>query len=80
MDKAVSIQTKILVSIASVFLLLTSISMLFMAERQKQMIQTLATEKTRDIANSYFDGLNAMMLTGVITSYSIHYTKLYDRS
>jgi len=64
MDKAVSIQTKILVSIASVFLLLTSISMLFMAERQKQMIQTLATEKTRDIANSYFDGLNAMMLTG----------------
>ena len=64
MDHAVSIQTKILVSIASVFLLLTSISMLFMAERQKQMIHTLATDKTRDIANSYFDGLNAMMLTG----------------
>ena len=64
MDNAVSIQTKILVSIASVFLLLMSVSMLFMAERQKQMIQTLATDKTRDIANSYFDGLNAMMLTG----------------
>jgi len=64
MDKAVSIQTKILVSIASVFLLLTSVSMLFMAERQKQMIQTLATDKALDIANSYFDGLNAMMLTG----------------
>ncbi|MGR8932094.1 MAG: methyl-accepting chemotaxis protein [Gammaproteobacteria bacterium] len=64
MNHSLSIQTKILLSIASVFLLLMSVSMLFMAERQKQMIQTLATDKARDIANSYFDGLNAMMLTG----------------
>jgi methyl-accepting chemotaxis protein len=64
MDNSSSIQTKILLSIASVFLLLMSVSMLFMADRQKQMIQTLATDKARDIANSYFDGLNAMMLTG----------------
>ena len=64
MNNALSIQTKILLSIASVFLLLMSITMLFMAERQKQMVQTLATDKAHDIANSYFDGLNAMMLTG----------------
>ena len=64
MDKSTSIQTKILLSIASVVLLLMSVSMVFMVERQKQMIETLATEKARDIANSYFDGLNAMMLSG----------------
>ena len=64
MANTLSIQSKILLSIAGVFLLLMSVSMLFMAERQKQLIQTLATDKARDIANSYFDGLNAMMLSG----------------
>lgn len=64
MNNSASIQSKILLSIASVFLLVMSVSLLFMAERQKQMVQTLATDKARDIANSYFDGLNAMMLTG----------------
>lgn len=64
MDNSASIQSKILLSIASVFLLVMSVSMLFMADRQKQMVQTLATDKARDIANSYFDGLNAMMLSG----------------
>jgi methyl-accepting chemotaxis protein len=64
MDNTASIQSKIMLSIASVFLLVMSVSMLFMAERQKQMIQTLATDKARDIANSYFDSLNAMMLSG----------------
>ncbi|MCQ8104710.1 methyl-accepting chemotaxis protein [Methylomonas sp. SURF-2] len=64
MDNPASIQSKILLSIASVFLVLMSVSMLFMVDRQKQMVLTLATEKARDIANSYFDGLNAMMLSG----------------
>lgn len=67
MDNTVSIQLKILLSIAGVFLLLMSASMLFMAERQKMMVQTLAADKARDMAGSYFDGLNAMMLTGSMT-------------
>ncbi|MDD2740594.1 MAG: HAMP domain-containing methyl-accepting chemotaxis protein [Methylomonas lenta] len=64
MNNSASIQSKILLSIASVFLLVMSVSLMFMADRQKQMVQTLATDKARDIANSYFDGLNAMMLAG----------------
>ncbi len=67
MKTAASVQSKILLSIASVFLLLMFVSILFLAERQKQMVQLLATEKARDIAYSYFDGLNAMMLSGSMT-------------
>ena len=67
MGNSASIQTKILLSIASVFLLIISVSMLFMVDRQKQMVQALATDKAHDIANSYFDGLNAMMLSGSMT-------------
>ncbi len=64
MEKQSSVQTKILLSIASVFLLLMAVSIAFMANKQKEMIQGLAVEKAHDIANTYFDGINTMMLTG----------------
>src|SRR5574343_1913817 len=67
MPNSASIQTKILLSIASVFLLLMSVSLYFMVDRQKQMVHVLAADKARDIAHSYFDGLNAMMLSGSIS-------------
>ena len=66
MEKQSSIQTKILLSIAGVFLLLMTISILFMANRQKDMVQALVTEKAHDVANSYFDGINTLMLTGAM--------------
>ncbi len=66
MNNTSSIQSKILTSIASVFLLLMAVSMLFMVNRQKDMVQTLATEKAHDIAKTYFDGINTMMLTGTM--------------
>ncbi|OAI11012.1 chemotaxis protein [Methylomonas koyamae] len=61
-----TIQSKILLSIASVFLLLMFVSTLFMADRQKDMVASLATGKAQDTANSYFDGLNTLMLTGAM--------------
>ncbi len=76
MENTSSIQSKILFSIASVVILLMMVSMLFMAERQKQMIQTLAIEKTRDMANSYFDSINTMMLTGSMAQSKVLREKL----
>lgn len=66
MNKQSTIQSKILLSIASVFLLLMFVSILFMAEKQKDMVLALATDKARDIANSHFDGINTLMLTGAM--------------
>ena len=63
MENQSSIQAKILISIASVYLLLMTVGSVFMADRQKQMIGQLATEKAIDIGNTYFDGVNTMMLT-----------------
>jgi methyl-accepting chemotaxis protein len=67
MEKQSSIQTKVLLSIASVFLLLMLVSMVYMANKQKEMVQALVTEKAQDIANSYFDGVNTLMLTGAMS-------------
>lgn len=59
-----SIQQKILLSIASVFLILLLFSTWFTSRNEKLMVQELATEKAQDIASSYFDGINSLMLTG----------------
>ncbi len=76
MEKTSSIQSSIMLSIASVVILLMAVSMFFMAERQKQMVQTLAIEKALDIANSYFDGVNTMMLTGSMAQSKVLREKL----
>lgn len=61
-----SIQTKILVSIASVFLVMMIFSTWFAAQNEKDMVRKLAIEKSKDIANTYFDAVNTMMLTGTM--------------
>lgn len=76
MEKTSSIQSSIMLSIASVVILLMAVSMLFMADRQKQMVQTMAIEKAHDIANSYFDGINTMMLTGSMAQSKVLRDKL----
>ena len=66
-----SIQTKILLSIFTVFLLLMFVSLAYMENRQKQIVQELATERAHDFAKAYLDGINTMMLTGSMTQKEI---------
>ena len=59
-----TIQTKILIALAITFLVLLLASGLFLNSSQKELVEELASEKIDDIANTYFDGVNTMMLTG----------------
>jgi len=79
MENTSSIQSRILLSIASVVVVLMTVSMLFMVDRQKQLVQSLATEKAKDLANSYFDGINTMMLTGSMAQSKVLRDKLLAR-
>ncbi|MDT8425164.1 MAG: methyl-accepting chemotaxis protein [Methyloprofundus sp.] len=71
MNKQSSLQTKVLFSIALVFLGIILFSTWYTAQNQKQMILDLATEKSKDIARTYFDGLNTMMLTATMHQSSV---------
>ncbi len=64
--KKSSIQTKVLSSIASVVLVILVFSTWYTAKNEKAMVLELATEKARDVAKTYFDGINTMMLTGTM--------------
>ena len=80
MEKNASVQGKLLLSVSSVVIVLMCVSLLFMANRQKQMVQVMATEKARDIANSYFDGINTMMLTGSMAQNQVLRDKLQSHA
>ncbi|OAI27867.1 MULTISPECIES: methyl-accepting chemotaxis protein [Methylomonas] len=71
MNSQTTIQSKILLSIASVFVVLMLVSNVFMAGRQKDMVQALATDKAKNIAAGYFDGINTLMLTGSMSQVEV---------
>ncbi len=66
MSLSSSIQFKILAGIASVFLTMMAFSTWFTMQKEKEMAGKLAIDKAKDIANSYFDAVNTMMLTGTM--------------
>lgn len=73
-----TIQTKILLALALTFTVLLITSALFLNSSQRQLVTDLASEKVDDIANSYFDGVNTMMLTGTTAQRSILKKKMLD--
>ncbi len=75
---SMTIQTKILLALAITFTILLITSALFLNSSQRQLVTKLASEKVDDIANSYFDGVNTMMLTGTTAQRSILKKKMLD--
>jgi methyl-accepting chemotaxis protein len=62
----ISVQTKILIALAAVFVSLMIATNWHMAVSERAMVQELAEQKARDTASSFFDGVNTMMLTGTM--------------
>jgi methyl-accepting chemotaxis protein len=73
-----TIQTKILLALTLTFTILLITSALFLNSSQRQLVTDLATEKVDDIANSYFDGVNTMMLTGTTAQRTILKKKMLE--
>jgi len=73
-----TIQTKILLALALTFTMLLLISVFFLNASQRLLVTDLASEKVDDIASSYFDGVNTMMLTGTTAQRSILKQKMLE--
>jgi methyl-accepting chemotaxis protein len=59
-----SVTTRILGFTALLFLVLLAASLVHAFLSEKKLAEEFSVEQTRSIANSYFDGLNKLMLTG----------------
>ena len=66
-----TIKTKILIVLAVTFTTLLLTTALFLSSNQRALVTELAEQKVNDVANTYFDGVNTMMLTGTMAQRGI---------
>ena len=61
-----SVSVKINLLIFGVFAAVTSISMSHMMYSERALVEHVVEQQTKDTADSYFDAINTMMLTGTM--------------
>lgn len=71
-----SIQSKIIIILAAVFVTLMVATTWHMAHTERAMVQEVAEQKALDTASSFFDGVNTMMLTGTMAQREVLRKKL----
>jgi len=61
-----SVQSKIILAISLIFIAVLATSTLLTANNERSLAQGIALDKARVMSQSYFDGINTMMLTGTM--------------
>ena len=64
--RQMSVQAKINITLLSVFFVVMSASLMFSAHNEKELVLSVVEQQTKDAADSYFDSINTMMLTGTM--------------
>ena len=73
-----SIKNKILVVLVSIFTLLIILTTTITAVNERSMVLDLAVDKTQQIASTYFDNINTMMLSGTMPQRALLREKLLE--
>ncbi len=73
-----SIKLKILLVLLIVFSLLILLTTSITAKNERSLVMDLAVDKTQQIARTYFDNINTMMLSGTMSQRSVLREKLLD--
>jgi methyl-accepting chemotaxis protein len=77
--RRLSLQTKITVVMAIVFLVTVSAATLYQVRKQREHLITSAERRALDIASDYFESLNIMMLTGNMSDWDLLSRRLQER-
>lgn len=77
--RQMSVQTKINIALLSVFFVVLSASLIFSANNEKKLVLGVVEQQTKDAADSYFDSINTMMLTGAMAQRNVLRDKILAR-
>ena len=77
--RQMSVQAKINITLLSVFFVVMSASLMFSAHNEKELVLSVVEQQTKDAADSYFDSINTMMLTGTMAQRSVLRDKILAR-
>ncbi|NKQ11271.1 methyl-accepting chemotaxis protein [Pseudomonas sp. SST3] len=78
-NRQMSVQAKINLALVLVFALVFSASLYHAASTEKQLVLHVVEQQTKDAADSYFDSINTMMLTGTMAQREVLRDKLLAR-
>lgn len=73
-----SIKNKILLVLVLVFIMMILVTTKITHSNERDMVMELSVDKTEQIARTYFDNINTMMLTGTMAQRSVLRQKLLD--
>ena len=77
--RQMSVQAKINLALLLVFALVLSASLLYAAFSEKRLVLQVVEQQTKDAADSYFDSINTMMLTGTMAQREVLRNKILAR-
>ncbi|WP_213663345.1 methyl-accepting chemotaxis protein [Stutzerimonas stutzeri] len=77
--RQLSVQTKINLALLLVLLLIMSASLYIAASTEKNLVLQVVEQQTKDAADSYFDSINTMMLTGTMAQRDVLRQKILAR-
>ncbi|NHW01681.1 methyl-accepting chemotaxis protein [Stutzerimonas degradans] len=77
--RQLSVQTKINLALLLVLLLIMSASLYIAASAEKNLVLQVVEQQTKDAADSYFDSINTMMLTGTMAQRDVLRQKILAR-
>jgi methyl-accepting chemotaxis protein len=77
--RRISLQAKIILIMAVIFLVTVSVATLYQLHRQRERLMTSAERRSLDLASDYFESLNIMMLTGNMSDWDLLSRRLQAR-
>lgn len=78
-SRQMSVQMKINLALLLVFALVMSASLYYAASTEKRLVLQVVEQQTKDAADSYFDSINTMMLTGTMAQRDVLRDKVLAR-
>ncbi|WP_003293808.1 methyl-accepting chemotaxis protein [Stutzerimonas stutzeri] len=78
-SRQMSVQTKINLALVLVLVAIMSASLFIAASTEKRLVLQVVEQQTKDAADSYFDSINTMMLTGTMAQRDVLRKKILAR-
>lgn len=78
-SRQLSVQTKINLALLAVFFVIMAVSLAFSVVSERKLVQEVVEQQTKDAADSYFDSINTMMLTGTMAQRNVLREKILER-
>ncbi len=74
-----SVQAKVILTVVLVFILVMIAVLIHSAKSERALVLEIVEQQTQDAADSYFDSINTMMLTGTMSNREITRNKVLER-